>query len=456
MAKSLLYNACCMSKKFPNLDPLRFLLASMVVIYHIPSISRTVGLPAFDALPIFQKGSEAVFVFFTLSGFLIIRSLFAEKEKTGTISIKNFYLRRILRIYPVYYFVLIFGFLFYHLILPATGIPYETNYDVLTGIFLCVAFLPNVFQVLFEPGGILNILWSIGIEEQFYLLIAPVSYFLAKKRFVPFLLGFSIIFFLVYFFEPYQFFAKYYVLFFYFSFGGLLSVLNHQGKDKWLLLSQPLQYVLTGLVGVYFLTNAFKIMPQPMYHFVSMVIFGFFVLNISRNPNPIFIIKNRAWIYLGKVSYGVYMYHMIVVNVILFIFTKLQEKIALPEVAVIISINVLTIGLTILMSHLSFKYYENFFLSLKANFRKEDKKQVNGTVEKTIDNSSQTTLNEKVEMTTAAELSTQKKAKQLNIEDVKMSKPPNELVASFYEKRTETSKRNKMKSFLEDILTMQK
>ena len=358
-----------MSKKFPNLDPIRFLLASLVVIYHIPAISRTVGLPAFDAFPIFHKGSEAVFVFFILSGFLIIRSLYAEKEKTGTVSIKNFYWRRILRIYPVYYLVLVFGFYFYHLILPATGIPYETNYDVLTGIFLCVFFLPNVFQVLFEPGGILNILWSIGIEEQFYLLIAPVSYFLTKRYFTPFLFGFSILFLLIYFFEPFQFFAKFYMLFFYFSFGGLLSVLNHQGKDQWLLLNKPLQWVLTGLVGLYFLTDLFMLLPQPLYHFVSMLLFGLFVLNISRNPNPVFIINNRSWIYLGKISYGIYMYHMIVVNIVLFAFMKLQGKIALPDVLVIIVINIVTIGLTIFVSHLSFKYYENFFLNLKSNFR---------------------------------------------------------------------------------------
>lgn len=420
-------------KKFPNLDPLRFLLASMVVIYHIPAISRTVGLPAFDALPIFHKGSEAVFVFFTLSGFLIIRSLFVEKERTGTISIKNFYLRRILRIYPVYYFVLTFGFLFYHLVLPTAGIPYETNYDVLTGIFLCVAFLPNVFQVLFEPGGILNILWSIGIEEQFYLLIAPVSYFLTKKRFVPFLLGFSIVFFLIYFFEPYQFFAKFYVLFFYFSFGGLLSVLNHQGKDKWLLLNKPLQYVLTGIVGLYFLTDLFKMMPEPLYHFASMLIFGLFVLNISRNPKPIFIIENRAWIYLGKISYGVYMYHMIVVNVVLFLFTKLQGKVALPAVGVILAINVLTIGLTILMSHLSFKYYENFFLNLKGRFRKEDKKAKPQVTEVSNDVNSTDSITE-----------------------IKTTKTPTQLANSFAEKREDVSKRRKAKAFLEDILSTQK
>lgn len=422
-------NRFIMSKKFPNLDPLRFLLASMVVIYHIPAISRTVGLPAFDALPIFHKGSEAVFVFFTLSGFLIIRSLFVEKERTGTISIKAFYMRRILRIYPVYYFVLIFGFLFYHLFLPTTGIAYETNYNVFTGVFLCVAFLPNVFQVLYEPGGILNILWSIGIEEQFYLLIAPVSYFLSKKKFTPFLLGFSIVFFLIYFLEPFQFFAKYYVLFFYFSFGGLLSVLNHQGKDQRLLFNKPVQWVLASLVGIYFLTNLFKMLPEPAYHFTSMVLFGLFVLNISRNPNPIFIIKNRAWIYLGKISYGVYMYHMIVVNVVLFVVMKLNASVEMPNLAVILMVNIATIGLTILMSHLSFKYYENFFLTLKSRFRKEERppKEVIETGEQTKD------------------LATNK-----------TSKSPNELAASFTKKQSVTTNEKKAKRFLEDILTTQK
>jgi hypothetical protein len=87
-------------------------------------------------------------------------------------------------------------------------------------------------------------------------------------------------------------------------------------------------------------------------------------------------------------------------------------------------------------------------LNLKANFRKEDKKQVNESNKKMVDNSSKTILNEKVEMST--------KAKQLNIEGIKTSKHPNELAASFAENRIETSKRKKMKSFLEDILTTQK
>jgi hypothetical protein len=67
---------------------------------------------------------------------------------------------------------------------------------------------------------------------------------------------------------------------------------------------------------------------------------------------------------------------MIVVNLVLFIFTKLQGEVVLPAIGVIIAINLLTIGLTILMAHWSFKYYENFFLNLKSNFRKEKKNEI--------------------------------------------------------------------------------
>ena len=359
-----------MSRKFPNLDPLRIFLASMVVVYHVPAVSRTVGLPFFNLLPFFHKGSEAVFVFFVLSGFLIIRSLFIEKEKTGTVRIKDFYLRRILRIYPVYYLVLIFGFVFYHLILPYFNIPFDTSYNVWEGILLCVAFLPNIFQVLYDPGGILNILWSIGIEEQFYLIIAPIAYFLAKKRFQSFLLGFSIVFFLIYFFEPFEFFAQFYMLFFYFSFGGLLSVLNHQKQDGWLLFNKAGQFALYIIFLAYFLTDLFLLLPTPAYHFFSMIFFGLFVLNISRNPDPIIIIENANWNYLGKISYGVYMYHMIMVNIVLFGMQKLLPVFPMPDFLTIIFINVGTMGLTILAAHLSFKYYERVFLNLKGTFRK--------------------------------------------------------------------------------------
>lgn len=86
-------------------DPLRAFLALSVVIYHIPQISETVGIPFFNNLALFHRGSEAVLVFFALSGYLIIGQLFKEKSTRGTINIKDFYVRRMLRLYPVYYLV---------------------------------------------------------------------------------------------------------------------------------------------------------------------------------------------------------------------------------------------------------------------------------------------------------------------------------------------------------------
>jgi len=359
-----------MSKKLYNLDPLRFFLALLVVVYHIPALSKNLGLPYLDDFAFLQKGSEAVWVFFTLSGFLIIRSLFVEKEKTGTIAIGEFYIRRILRIYPVYYLVLIIGFAIYHIVFPLMKIPYDSNYDLLEGILLCIFFLPNVFNVTYEPGSILTILWSIGIEEQFYLFIAPVILVIARKHIVPFLTLFSIGFFLVYFYSPISIFRDYYSLFFYFSFGGLLAVLNHLEKVKILLLSFPLQILLTLTVLLYFTTNIIQTaLPNSMYHLVSMLLFGLFILNISYNPKPLFVIKNATLNYLGKISYGIYMYHMIVVYVVLYLLTPFKTSLHAFPVLSFIGMNCLIILFTLFVAHLSFKYLEMPFLKLKDRFR---------------------------------------------------------------------------------------
>ena len=73
-------------KFLPNLDPLRFLLASLVLFGHVHALSRAMNLPFYSDLPIFNKGAEAVNVFFVLSGFLIIRIIYLDKEK-GSFSI---------------------------------------------------------------------------------------------------------------------------------------------------------------------------------------------------------------------------------------------------------------------------------------------------------------------------------------------------------------------------------
>jgi peptidoglycan/LPS O-acetylase OafA/YrhL len=194
----------CSLKRLPNLDSLRFLLVTFVLIFHIPQLFKNQGLLCFDALPIFHRGTQAVYMFFSLSGFLIIRLIYIAKLN-GSFSVRNFYMRCVLRIFPLYYLIATFGFVFYQVLLPYLNIPFENNYALFEGILLSVFFFPNIFSTLYEPGGILEILWSIGIEEQFYLFIAPLLYVLHKRKVLMVLSGLLIGYFVIYHLEYFWF-----------------------------------------------------------------------------------------------------------------------------------------------------------------------------------------------------------------------------------------------------------
>lgn len=212
------------SGQIPNLTSLRFFLALLVMLFHIPEFCKNRGFPYFDDLAIFHRGTEAVWMFFSLSGFLIIKQLYVEKKHTNSINIKAFYRRRILRIFPLYYLIVAFGFMYYRFILPWFGFEFENQYDLLTGFLLTLSFFANIFST-YSPGGILEILWSIAIEEQFYLLIAPLCMFLNPKKIIWFLGLFSGLYFILYFSSYFSNLRTYNMLFFFFSFGGICAIL---------------------------------------------------------------------------------------------------------------------------------------------------------------------------------------------------------------------------------------
>ena len=93
---------------FPNINGLRFIAALLVIIHHTEQIKDILGLSNYWSTPIIRSiGGLGVLLFFVLSGFLITFLLLDEESTTGTISIKKFYIRRILRIWPLYYLILI-------------------------------------------------------------------------------------------------------------------------------------------------------------------------------------------------------------------------------------------------------------------------------------------------------------------------------------------------------------
>lgn len=104
---------------FPGLNALRFIAAAMVLFHHCEQYMYWGDLPSSwgENSSFFYfingLGDRALALFFTLSGFLITYLLLAEKERTGSIQVKRFYGRRILRIWPVYFLVTFWHFLFF-------------------------------------------------------------------------------------------------------------------------------------------------------------------------------------------------------------------------------------------------------------------------------------------------------------------------------------------------------
>lgn len=354
-------------KKLPNLDPLRFFLAALVIIYHLPSLSKNQGLPYFNDFPIFSKGGEAVYTFFVLSGFLIIRSIYLQK-KNNSFSIRKFYFRRILRIIPIYYLIIIFGFLFYQVILPFLEIPFDNNYNLIEGLGLTLLFFSNVFAFKYEPGGILEILWSIGVEAQFYIIIAPLLFYIRETNVLFVLIVIAILYLGIYHLPSFAYLRTYLFVFFYLFAGGIVAILEENKKLEILKKSIVFPALVSVATLLYFFTNVFKFETLVMENMISVVVLSFFIHTISCN-NFGYCITNRIINYLGKISYGIYMFHVIALNAVVFLFLRIKEFSIFNDTITIILINILTFALTIFMAHFSYQFYEKSFLKLKNKYR---------------------------------------------------------------------------------------
>ncbi len=143
-----------------GLDGMRAIAAFMVVFNHfeVPMIS----------------GGEGVLMFFTLSGFLITWTLLRENDETGAVSLRRFYLRRSLRIFPAFYW--------YAAVL--LGVPL-LRYGTLVRpeITAALLYFDNYYQALHgDPNTGFSHTWSLAVEEQFYLLW-PLTFLLLRKNY---------------------------------------------------------------------------------------------------------------------------------------------------------------------------------------------------------------------------------------------------------------------------------
>ncbi|MBX9889398.1 MAG: acyltransferase [Flavobacteriaceae bacterium] len=354
-------------KTLPNLYFLRFFLSILVVLYHIPITSKNVGLPYFDDVDFLNKGTLAVYYFFSLSGFLIFRVLYLELKENRKVDLKRFYLKRISRLWPVYFLVIIIGLFLYHILTPFLGVNYETTYNINKLLLYYLLFIPNIFNGIHKVGGILNITWSIGVEEQFYLFF-PFLFVIFKKNIMIVLVSLLLIFlFLLMYFESFYVYKNYY---FYFILGGIFAILAEKGKfyflkNKMISLFFLLLFVLS------FFTNMFVFENNKLEHVFNLVVSCFLILTMAFYP--VVILDKLKMNYLGKISYGIYMYHMIIVTLILYGLKFLNLDKLIDQTVLILGINFLIVSVTILTAHFSYQYFEKkFYLkSRKAQLKEE-------------------------------------------------------------------------------------
>lgn len=168
---------------FKGLNALRFFAAFFVLIHHGEVIRGKNGLEDFGWLGFFNNGGNGVTFFFVLSGFLITYLLLKEVVKTGRVYIKKFYLKRILRIWPLYFLLVFIGTIGLPFAFNILQIEYQMPYTIGQTWYYFLFFLPGLVTY-FYGHHFLEPLWSIGVEEVFYLFWAPLMEWFKRHVFV--------------------------------------------------------------------------------------------------------------------------------------------------------------------------------------------------------------------------------------------------------------------------------
>lgn len=370
---------------FNGLNALRFFAAYLVVLHHAEQIRMKYGLFHLKELSLFNNGSVAVTFFFALSGFLISYLLLRESESTGTVAVRKFYMRRILRIWPLYYLLVLVGALLLPALLSYIRHSYEMPYRFGDVIAYFVLFAPFMVNIRFGHH-LLEPLWSIGVEEVFYIFWAPLWKFF-RRNICWIIAGIFIVRILLMtgaalyewsdtveqLIAMLQFEAM--------AMGGLAAYWLYRRKapveNSWMFSRYfqwvALTYIAAQLGAVRFLSSVwigFEWLFQTPVISSSLMIMAFtwLIVNMAVNTNSVLKLDHPVFESLGDISYGIYMYHMLVIFAVILFFQKFLAGLS-PVLSTLVFYLLITSG-TLVVASLSRHLFENKFLQLKTRFRK--------------------------------------------------------------------------------------
>ena len=338
---------------FSSLDGLRFLSILGVIWHH--TVSNKGYLKQYN---FFSDGHLGVQLFFAISGFLITTLLLRENIKHKDISLKKFYMRRTLRIFPLYYAVLLIYI----------GVVYFLEKDSSRSLAFWNNLIPyftytSNWFVRLDPvkGTVFFFAWSLATEEQFYLIWPSVEKYFRKLWWtIP-----SIIFCLKILINNKIFLNN--------TFIGLV-------------VQKIPETIIFGVMYAHYLFDRryFSIIYKLIgYKWSSLLIFLLLLLSVIFNLHSVIIyflmatfiiscvlredhylssfFKIKVFVKMGVVSYGMYLYHMLCANAVWRVINYLNiSHISLHFI--------LTLLVTFGVSIISFKTFEKYFLDLKEKY----------------------------------------------------------------------------------------
>ena len=354
--------------KMPELDSVRGIAILMVLFYH--GFASRQNADAFAGLPklfvrLASPGWTGVNLFFALSGFLITGILLDSKDHLQYY--RRFYLRRALRILPAYY-----GLLILLALLGRLGMQGQDVSWAFLG--LSAVYLANV-TALFGVPLQLGVLWSLAVEEHFYIIWPLIVRNVTRRAVGVFAAGIAVAATLarvVTWHLGYDYFARYtWLVADGLALGSILAVLMRGplGNRKGLQLIS-----LTAVLGSVLLILPDLALHHPLaggsLHITSLnlvctaMVGGALLLGTSRRS---FLVRQPILRFFGEISYGLYLFHMVIFN----IFDNLQHE-WFPHVSSfrdhfgVTVVRFLIAGsLAIGLAFLSRRYFEEPFLRLK-------------------------------------------------------------------------------------------
>lgn len=355
----------------PTLDVLRAFSIIPVVFLHTSSSE-------FATKYVGYLGSYGVLLFFCISGFLLSYLAFEEIKKNGYFHVRAFYMRRLLRIWPNYflYIILINVFLLTN--------PDVTNWFL--ELFLSVFFLGNLLNSIHPfvegvPHGSIyfNILWSLAVEEQFYLFFPVILALFTKNKFRTIIIaciGIAIVitglrYYLIQlglqlnYSKPYwpgiafQTNTYFDIILFSVFLGYVKSTFKYKLSQKYTKMSLFSLVIIFVLLSFFFFRNLTYLEAKYSLGFIGMgIILGLITylssfMDINKKK-----IVSKIFISIGKQSYGIYLFH-IPISLILSAVTY-KVNIVVPFFTVWVFI------ISYMFSLFLYKYYEVHFRKIRT------------------------------------------------------------------------------------------